>query len=835
MSTQITTFTLEPLSTFSGQLLNEFPAAPTTNLQLWLKAESGVTLSAGKVVSWADQSGNGKNFVNPADIGIGFTGLPVLSNNAIHFTSSSTYNDSNASILALSSERLNYITPYTLYTVFRADNGNNAVISKSNEESKRRKYQITLFSNTIYSLEAYGDTPQIIYNTNQNDIEKYRIVGVTYYNSNSGILRYDGRQVATSIDDHFINVTNDAPVFLGASPFNPGTGYNAEASSNLFISEILFYNNALSDNDILTLEEYLLNKYTREYSGSDDSSNYTEPTPTPTNTPTVTPTPTETPTQTPTNTSTPSNTPTNTPTSSVTPSLYVTPTGTPSQTPSPTVTPSNTVTQTPTETPTNTPTATPSPTISPTVTNTPTTSPTPSLTPTLLPVYYIASNEQDFSSFEQYKEFKLVVNNNVSAFNLKLDNEHSLSFYNNFDNNLSNNYISSFNLNNVKVINNPIYFLGTTVVSSSDSNNYYTFTFSNTGSFVIDVVVYTLDPLLNYNVETVSISAYSQITNLYFTGISTLNIILPDPTPTPTITPSPTPTTAPITYVDTNNQNVNISAIQTQITVLQTVTSFNLIIDISRSISLQNVYDIGNFFNCYLSAYNFVNTTMNPNPVYITNTGIVSTNIDTFYTIYYVNTGSLILYVNSLTAAPTPTPTNTPTNTQTPTHSLTPSPTPTLTETPTVTPTSTPTLTPSNTPTNTATPTPSVSVDTTRTPTPTQTPTNTITPSNTPTQTPTPSITPTQFIGITGYDDSFNYVSPTPTPSATPTTTPSQTETPTNTPTPTKTPTNTPTSFETPTPTPTSTATPTETPTNTPTPTPTPSFVNNNIGWYVLQ
>jgi hypothetical protein len=330
----------------------------------------------------------------------------------------------------------------------------------------------------------------------------------------------------------------------------------------------------------------------------------------------------------------------------------------------------------------------------------------------------------------------------------------------------------------------------------------------------------------------------------------------------------------PDTRVNSSNQNIVINAPNNQLIVDQNISSFNLKLEqYSTSISFLNNFDVANVNNCSISAFNLVNCSIDTNPITFGNFATITTNNNNYYTISYTNTGSLIIDINQtdispgVTRSPTPTPTvtpsNTPTNTSTPTQtpsntptntvtpSITPTltptstptqtqtptntQTPTLTETPTVTPTSTPTLTPSNTPTNTATPTPSVSVDTTRTPTPTQTPTNTITPSNTPTQTPTPSITPTQFISITGYDDSFNYVSPTPTPSATPTTTPSQTETPTNTPTPTKTPTNTPTSFETPTPTPTSTATPTETPTNTPTPTPTPSFVNNNIGWYVLQ
>ena len=116
-----------------------------------------------------------------------------------------------------------------------------------------------------------------------------------------------------------------------------------------------------------------------------------------------------------------------------------------------------------------------------------------------------------------------------------------------------------------------------------------------------------------------------------------------------------------------------------------------MILDAFRSVSLLNLYDVSNFFNCYLSAYNFVNTSIDVNPVYITTTGVVSTNISTFYTINYANTGSLIVYINALTAAPLPTPTPSITPTTTPTPTVTPTITLGITATPT------PTVTPSST------------------------------------------------------------------------------------------------------------------------------------------
>ena len=38
---------------------------PTTGLQLWLKADAGVTLNGSKASRWADQSGNGNDAIQP--------------------------------------------------------------------------------------------------------------------------------------------------------------------------------------------------------------------------------------------------------------------------------------------------------------------------------------------------------------------------------------------------------------------------------------------------------------------------------------------------------------------------------------------------------------------------------------------------------------------------------------------------------------------------------------------------------------------------------------------------------------------------------------------------
>jgi hypothetical protein len=241
------------------QLYKKFAPNTLQGLSLWLKADAGVTLAGSNVTAWADQSGNSRNFTKS----IVDTGFPTYSNGAVLFTASDTYNDSNASILALPSSSLNFTTPYTLIVVVRAGANNSCVFSKSNDDSKRRKYQISVNGGFVYSLESkdYNDT-SIGFDTGTGDDVNVKRLIVSQYSSNtSGLIRYNGAQVGTGSDDVGIDETNTASVFIGASPFAEGTGYNAEASTEMYVYEIIFYNRALSTDEIQKIENYLNQKY----------------------------------------------------------------------------------------------------------------------------------------------------------------------------------------------------------------------------------------------------------------------------------------------------------------------------------------------------------------------------------------------------------------------------------------------------------------------------------------------------------------------------------------------------------------------------------------------
>jgi hypothetical protein len=231
------------------------------DLQVWLKADIGVVTSGSNVTAWNDQSGNNRNF----EKSIPNTGFPTLVGSEVRFTATATYNSATASILALPSSSLNFTTPYTLISVSRAGgitgNQNAAVFSKSNDDVKRRKYQLSISGGILYSLEGNGDVGFQYDTGTGNNINVKRLVIIQYPSTTFGLMRYNGSQVETSNNSNTINQTNTAPVYIGASPFSSGIGYNAEASYDLRVSEILFYNRALTLTEIQQIENYLNLKY----------------------------------------------------------------------------------------------------------------------------------------------------------------------------------------------------------------------------------------------------------------------------------------------------------------------------------------------------------------------------------------------------------------------------------------------------------------------------------------------------------------------------------------------------------------------------------------------
>lgn len=173
-----------------------------------------------------------------------------------------------------------YIGNYTLFYAIRASSnnttegyGNACIISEANDDTKRRKLQCSFdtINVTYYNLESYdgADTNYAINtNTDPDDNTVLRVYGVSYidnFNSRHIVENtfYDG----SGGDTYGLEYGKESycPVLIGCSPFsyidNTGTTYNAEASRDMYVHEILIYKNAMSDSNLQNIYNYLVNKW----------------------------------------------------------------------------------------------------------------------------------------------------------------------------------------------------------------------------------------------------------------------------------------------------------------------------------------------------------------------------------------------------------------------------------------------------------------------------------------------------------------------------------------------------------------------------------------------
>lgn len=237
-----------------SNVVSATPSAVVSGALLWLKCDSGVTLSGGVVTSWADQSGNGLNFGQKPN-----AAYPLQhTDSSILFTASTMYNDPNARVLQNTSSGLQQTGLYTLFCVVRAGGPNACVISKSTDATKRRRYQISINGGGIFVGEGNGDV-FAVYNTGTgNDVNIKRLIVSQTPASNQIVIRYNGSQVNVyTAEAVSATTTNTAPVYLGASPFSPGSTYNAEASNQMYVYEILLYQSVLTLAQIQQMENYL--------------------------------------------------------------------------------------------------------------------------------------------------------------------------------------------------------------------------------------------------------------------------------------------------------------------------------------------------------------------------------------------------------------------------------------------------------------------------------------------------------------------------------------------------------------------------------------------------
>lgn len=236
-------------------------AIPSTNRHLWLRADTGVTVNgSNQVTTWADQSGGNRNFTDATPL----TGRPTYLGDSLKFTSTALYNDANASTLSCPDATIEINTAYTLISVVRVKTVA-TIFGKDTDEQKRRKFCQIFQDGTFYALEDNNafDGGISYYTGTGNNVNIKRLLIQNFSSNSAGLLRYNGSEVVNVTNGSFgITSGNSVSAFIGVDGgFSQGDGYNAGASDELYVYEIIMFSRSLTTAEMEQVERYLNQKY----------------------------------------------------------------------------------------------------------------------------------------------------------------------------------------------------------------------------------------------------------------------------------------------------------------------------------------------------------------------------------------------------------------------------------------------------------------------------------------------------------------------------------------------------------------------------------------------
>lgn len=214
------------------------------NLQLWLKADAGVTVTGGYVSNWADQSGNGRN-ASQSDT----SKRPVLASNAINGLAAIRFDGSNDGLLT------------SAFQTFPNKRGTMFIVAKAAFDGTTG-HMVGTYYNSGITWQFYHNQDTLLYwdsvsadtisgSIVNSEFKTYSIVR----DSNTNINFYRNGEFQTN----FAIADNQPDV----KAVNIGSNIN---HSNLEafhgdIAEILLYGSNLSESERISVEQYLGEKY----------------------------------------------------------------------------------------------------------------------------------------------------------------------------------------------------------------------------------------------------------------------------------------------------------------------------------------------------------------------------------------------------------------------------------------------------------------------------------------------------------------------------------------------------------------------------------------------
>ncbi|HEX7862192.1 MAG TPA: Ig-like domain-containing protein [Verrucomicrobiae bacterium] len=229
-------------------------APPTTGLQLWLRADTGVTTNAtGAVSQWQDQSGNNNHALQTDD-----TRQPRVIANALNAKPVLRFDGTDDFLNVTTSPSLDIPGDIASFAVIRVDDyaNYNSIWGKTAGANGN------IPAPTDFYLIQGNGFPQLYRGDGSafGNVQAERAVRANSY----VVLGF--RQAGTEIT-HYLNGNINGTGEITATPFDAGTDLKIGTREDLFtklkgdMAELLIYNEALTEAQVNTAMNYLRTKY----------------------------------------------------------------------------------------------------------------------------------------------------------------------------------------------------------------------------------------------------------------------------------------------------------------------------------------------------------------------------------------------------------------------------------------------------------------------------------------------------------------------------------------------------------------------------------------------
>lgn len=248
------------------------PIESISGLTVWLRADVGVTTSGSEVTTWADQSGNGNDFVGVADAGTRPTYNSSSSDlggqPSIEFAGNGDY------FLDTDGESyINGLTEFTLFLVYKSDqtNTDRGLWNIQNPNESDEIFTIRYDASGANGGDTFTNVVKtgILNNTATNQLESFSDIQTT--NSQIMSLQWDS---GTSFDIYVDGILNN-PSYASSPPSGTISGadrvivgkgskddpFTSNMSWDGQIAEVILYGRSISDSERQSVEDYLSEKY----------------------------------------------------------------------------------------------------------------------------------------------------------------------------------------------------------------------------------------------------------------------------------------------------------------------------------------------------------------------------------------------------------------------------------------------------------------------------------------------------------------------------------------------------------------------------------------------